>query len=239
MIHPKKERMEQVVIITGSTRGIGLATAVEFLKNGDRVVVFCRHKDHVSKAGKRLALYGPPDNILSLMGDVRNAKDVKRIVDRCLKHFKRIDILINNAGIAAYKPVEKTNEREWDDIIDTNLKGTFLFIRQVLPVMKKQESGVIINISSALGVEGEADFSAYCASKFGVIGLTRTVADETLGSGLSVYAVLPWAVNTTLLSKSALELNPSEVLTPEYVAGKIFEAARGKKKSGTLIEVYR
>ncbi|MGC2063476.1 MAG: SDR family oxidoreductase [Thermodesulfovibrionales bacterium] len=231
--------MERVVIITGSTRGIGFATAAAFLKNGDRVAVLCRHREHAAEAKKRLVSCGPPNNILALAGDVRNGKDVRSIATRCLKHFGRIDVLINNAGIAAYKPVEKTNEREWDDIVDTNLKGTFLFIRQVLPVMRRQGSGVIVNISSALGVEAEANFSAYCASKFGVIGLTRAVADETTGSGLRVYAVLPWAVNTTLLSDSDLVLDPSGVLAPEYVAGKIFEAAKGKKKSGTLIEVYR
>ena len=104
--------------------------------------------------------------------------------------------------------------------------------------MKKQGSGVIINISSALGVEGEANFSAYCASKFGVIGLTQVVADETRETGIKVYAVLPWAVNTTLLSGSDLEIAPSELLEPKYVAGRIFKAASGKRKSGTLFEVY-
>ncbi len=173
-----------------------------------------------------------------MTGDVRKETDARRIVRQCLKNLGRIDLLINNAGIAAYKPVEETSEKEWDDIIETNLKGTFLFMRQVLPVMKKQESGIIINISSALGKEGEANFSAYCASKFGVIGLTQAIADETRDSGLHIYAVLPWAVNTTLLTDSDLDLDPSEVLAPEYVASKIFEAARGRKKSGTLIEVY-
>ena len=230
--------MKRGVIITGSTRGIGFATAAEFLKNGDRVVVFCRHREHAAETKERLASFGHHENILALAGDVRIGRHVKSIAARSLKHFGRIDVLINNAGIAAYKPVEKTKEKEWDDIVDTNLKGTFLFIRQVLPVMKKQGSGVIINISSAQGVEGEANFSAYCASKFGVIGLTQAVADETRRSGIRVYAVLPWAVNTTLLAGSGLALDPSEVLAPEYVAGKIFEAAKGKKKTGHLFEVY-
>jgi 3-oxoacyl-[acyl-carrier protein] reductase len=230
--------MKRVVIITGATRGIGLATAAEFIKNGDRIVILCRHREHILKAKKQLASFGPLENILTSVGDVRKEKDARRVVAQCLKHFRRIDLLINNAGIAAYKPVEETSEKEWDDIIDTNLKGTFLFIRQVLPVMKKQGSGMIINISSALGKEGEANFSAYCASKFGVIGLTQAIADETRDSGLRIYAVLPWAVNTTLLTDSDLDINPSEVLTPEYVAKRIFEAARGKKKTGTLFEVY-
>lgn len=230
--------MKRVVMITGATRGIGLATAAKFLIKGDRIVIFCRHREHILKAKEHLVSLGASENILTLTGDVRKEKDVKRILGQCLKHFGRIDLLINNAGIAAYKLVEEMSEREWDDILDTNLKGTFLFIRQVVPVMKKQGSEMIINISSALGVEGEANFSAYCASKFGVIGLTQVVADETKESGLRVYAVLPWAVNTTLMSGSSLVIDPSELLAPEYVAERIFEAAKGKEKTGSLFEVY-
>ncbi len=230
--------MSRVVIVSGSTRGIGFQTAARFLKNGDRIVILCRHRDHVVKAKKEFASIGSSENILALVGDVRKEEDLKKIVGECIRHFGRIDLLINNAGIAAYKPIEETSEKEWDNILDTNLKGTFLFIRQVLPVMKKQGSGMIINISSALGVEGEANFSAYCASKFGVIGLTQVVADETIESGIQVYAVLPWAVNTSLLSGSALKIDPADLLTPEYVAEKIFESAKGKRKSGTLFEVY-
>jgi 3-oxoacyl-[acyl-carrier protein] reductase len=230
--------MKRVVIITGATRGIGLATAAEFVKNGDSVVILCRHREHVLKAKKELASFGHPEDILALTADVRKETDVNRIVRQCVKNLGRIDVLVNNAGIAAYKPIEETSKEEWDDIIDTNLTGTFLFMRQVLPVMKIQGSGIVINISSALGRQGEANFSAYCASKFGVIGLTQAIADETGRSGIRIYAVLPWAVNTTLLRDSDLGLDPSEILTPEYVAGRIFEAAQGRKKSGALFEVY-
>lgn len=230
--------MHRVVLITGSTRGIGLATAAEFLKKGDRVVVFCRHRSHASKAKDYLSGFGPRENILQLAGDVREEKDAKRIVRESLKQFGRIDILVNNAGAIVYKPLEKTTAKEWDNILDTNLKGTFLFIRHIVPLMKKERSGTIINVSSAMGVEGEANFSAYCASKFGVVGLTQAVAEETAGSGLRVYAVLPWAVNTGFLGDVDLGLDPSEVLSPEYVAGKIFETAKGRKKSGSLVEIY-
>jgi NAD(P)-dependent dehydrogenase (short-subunit alcohol dehydrogenase family) len=163
---------------------------------------------------------------------------VKRIVDQCLKHFGRIDILVNNAGIAAYKEIEKVSQKEWDDILDTNLKGCFLFMRQVVPVMKKQGKGVIINISSGLGVSGEANFSAYCASKFGLIGLTQSVADEMGNTGLRIYAVLPGAVNTKLNWDLDLGMKPSELLAPEYVANKIFRLAEGKRKSGQSVTVY-
>jgi 3-oxoacyl-[acyl-carrier protein] reductase len=230
--------MDRIVMITGSTRGIGFSTAAEFLKNGDRVAIFCRHKEHVTKALRYLAGLGERQNIFGLVGDVRRARDVKRIVAQCLKHFGRIDILINNAGIAAYKEIEETSEKDWNDILDTNLKGCFLFMRQVIPVMKKQGKGIIINISSGLGVSGEAKFSAYCASKFGVIGLTQSVADEMAGTGLWVYAVLPGAVNTKLISDIGLEMDPSERLAPEYVAKKIFKLAEGRRKSGQSVTVY-
>jgi 3-oxoacyl-[acyl-carrier protein] reductase len=230
--------MNRVVVITGSTRGIGLSTAVEFLRGGDRVVIFCRHKEHVMKATRQLAGLGERQNIFGLVGDVRRERDVKRIVTRCLKHFGRIDVLINNAGIAAYKGIEEITQEEWDDILDTNLKGCFLFMRQVLPLMRKQGKGVIINISSGLGVSGEANFSAYCASKFGVIGLTQSVADETANTSLRIYAVLPGAVNTKLNWDLDLGMAPSELLAPEYVAKRILGLAEGKRKSGQSVRVY-
>ncbi len=230
--------MDRIVVITGSTRGIGFSTATEFLRSGDQVVIFCRHRKHVAKAINQLSGFGQRQNILGLVGDVRNERDVKRIVAQSLKQFGRTDILINNAGIAAYEELEKMTQREWDDILDTNLKGCFLFMRRVVPVMKKEGTGVIINISSGLDVSGEANFSAYCASKFGVIGLTQSVADETADTGLRIYALLPGAVNTKLNRDLDLGMAPTDLLSPEHVAKRIFELAEGKRKSGQSVTVY-
>jgi 3-oxoacyl-[acyl-carrier protein] reductase len=229
--------MNRSVIITGSTRGIGLSTAVEFLKKGDRVTIFCRHPGHVSKAKRYLLAFGRPENILGLVGDVRKETDVRKILKQTQSHYGRIDILVNNAGIAAYKAIEKTSAKEWDDIVDTNLKGTFLFTREVVSMMKKRRKGIIINVSSILGVDGEAMFSAYCASKFGVIGLTQAMADETANAGIRIYAVLPGAVDTQLVSDSGLEMDPSELLRPEEVARKIVELAEGRERSGSLAQI--
>jgi 3-oxoacyl-[acyl-carrier protein] reductase len=104
--------------------------------------------------------------------------------------------------------------------------------------MKKQGEGIVINVSSGLGVEGIADFSAYCASKFGLIGLTQVAADEAASSGIKVYAVLPGAVDTGLIPAVGLAMDPSELLAPEYVAKKILKVAEGKLKSGQSIEIY-
>lgn len=230
--------MNRTVVITGSTRGIGFSTAAEFLKGSDRVVIFCRHKEHVRKAISQLTGFGERENIFGLVGDVRRGRDVKRMVAQCLKHFGRIDVLVNNAGVAAYKEIEGMTQKAWDDILDTNLKGCFLFMRQVIPVMKKQGKGIIINISSGLGVAGEAKFSAYCASKFGVIGLTQSLADEMADTGIRIYAVLPGAVNTKLNWDLDLGMDPSELLAPEYVAEKIFRLAESKRRSGQSVSVY-
>ncbi|HEY3374025.1 MAG TPA: SDR family oxidoreductase [Candidatus Aquicultor sp.] len=228
--------------MTGSTRGIGLATAVEFLKNGDSVTVFCRHQDHVDQALEQLCknagLQNPCQNILGLVGDVRMFDDVREIVDATFRNFGRIDVLINNAGVAVWRPIEATSEGEWDDIIDTNLKGSFLFMREVVPIMRHQQSGIIINVSSGLGVEGEANYSAYSASKFGLIGLTQVVADETKDVGIKVYAVLPGAVATKLHLDIHPWEDPSKMMTPEHVAKRIFEIAEGTMPPGESIEVY-
>jgi NAD(P)-dependent dehydrogenase (short-subunit alcohol dehydrogenase family) len=193
--------VKRTVLITGATRGIGLAAAAEFLNQGDRVVISCRHKKHLQEATGYLQTFGKKENILALVADVQKTRHVKKIVNQCLKWSHRIDILINNAGVAAYKRIEETTDKEWDRIMDTNLKGTFLFLRQVIPIMKSQGTGIIINVSSGLGIEGAANFSAYCASKFGVIGLTKALAEEIPHPGIRVYALLPGAVDTNLLNR--------------------------------------
>lgn len=237
-----KSISSRAVIVTGSTRGIGLATAAEFLKNGDKVTIFCRHQDHVDEAVEQLSeitgLSKVSQNILGLVGDVRVSSDVRELVDIALRNFGRIDVLVNNAGIAVWRLIEHTSEHEWDDVLDTNLKGSFLFMREVMPIMKKQGSGIIINISSDLGVEGQAKYSAYSASKFGQIGLTQVVADETRDTDIKVYAVLPGGVATKLHLDIHPWEDPSEMMTPEYVAKEIFQVAEGKGRSGESIEVY-
>jgi NAD(P)-dependent dehydrogenase (short-subunit alcohol dehydrogenase family) len=230
--------MDRIVMITGSSRGIGYATAAEFLKAGDRLVLSCRHEDHVEEAKKSLAALAAHDGILDLVGDVRKEADVERMVARCLQQYGRIDVLVNNAGTGVVKPIEEMQEWEWDLILDTNLKGPFLFMRQVIPIMKKQGKGVIVNIASRLGVVGVANLSAYCASKFGLIGLTQAAASETAGKGVKIYAVLPAGVNTQLLRAGDLNLDPAKLMTPEHVAQRIFKLAEGVEKSGQSLEIY-
>jgi len=229
---------QRTIIITGSSRGIGLATAIEFLKNGDHVTVFCRHDDHMQEAVKILKQHGDDDQILITTGDVSKGDDVKRIIKETLDRFGKIDVLINNAGQSIWKLLEETSEEEWDSIIDTNLKGAYLFMHEVVPVMKGVGSGIVINISSGLGVSGGEKYSAYSASKFGMIGLTQVLAEETKGTDIKSYAILPGAVATKLHLDVHPWEDPEKMMTPQYVGGKIFKAAEGKLHSGSSIEVY-
>lgn len=228
----------RVSIITGSSRGIGLEIAKKFLENGDKVVVFCRHKDGINEVKDELLKHGDESNILMTYGDVRKIEDVKRIVKETIDKFGRIDVLVNNAGVAIYKPIEETTEEDWDKVLNTNLKGSFLFTKVVVPLMKEQESGIIINISSGLGEQGAANYSAYSPSKFGLIGLTESVADEVIDSGVKVYAVLPGGVNTKLHRDMHPDEDTDTMMSPEHIAENIFEVAEGKRKTGESIRAY-
>ena len=130
---------------------------------------------------------------------------------------------MNNAGVAIIKPLNETSEKEWDQIIDINLKGTFLMTKEILPIMIKQHSGVIINISSGAGKHGFPGLSAYCASKFGMIGITESLAGEVSRYGIKVFAVCPGTVDTKMIYSIYPEINPAELIKPEKIAKKVLE----------------
>ena len=140
------------------------------------------------------------DNILGLKCDVTKYSDVKSLVDVSVKRFGKIDILVNNAGIVYFKSILDTTEEEWDKTININLKGTFLFTKEVLTYMIENKSGgIIINVSSGAGKSGFPNLSAYCASKFGIIGLTESVAKEVNDKNIKVMAICPGGVDTNMI----------------------------------------
>lgn len=230
--------MNRVVLITGSTRGIGLATAQEFLNAKDKVVIFCRHIEHVRQAFNSLRSVSKTEDVLATIGDVRQREDAERIVSETVDRFGKIDILVNNAGVALHELIENINEVKFDEVVETNLKGAFLFTRQVVPLMKAQHSGVIINVSSGLGVKGDYKYSVYSATKFALIGLGESVAAEVVGFGIKVYAVLPGGVNTKLFRDIYPDVNPGDLIQPEEVAKTILKAAEGGEEQGQRFQVF-
>ena len=203
-----------VCLITGSSRGLGKELALYFGKKGYRIAVHCKEsrteaEDVASQAGESIVL----------QADVRVYKDIKTIVDKVIDRWGMIDVLVNNAGITKEALLIKTSEQDFDDVINTNLKGPFNLIRAVGRQMMKQKSGHIINISSYAGVKGKEGLSAYSASKAGLIGLTKTAAMELSRYNIMVNAVLPGFMLTDMgadSSSRAKEKALKESLVKEY-----------------------
>lgn len=215
-----------VAIITGGGTGIGRATALLLAERGAKVIVCSRRPELLRET---VWLVNQRDgDALALLCDVRDWAQVTSMARAVLQRFSKVDILVNNAGIAIAKPIMETTQEEWDDMLDTNLKGVFLCCKAVLPSMVQAGSGVIINISSILGKTGVANFGAYCASKFGVIGLTQALADELGPGGIRVYAVCPGSTYTDLHRRIVGEEMAKVSMPPEKVAAKVIGLVTGE-----------
>jgi 3-oxoacyl-[acyl-carrier protein] reductase len=175
-----------VCLITGSSRGLGRSIALAFGKRGHRVVIHYKDKNR------------KPDDValqikesMTLKADIRDSNEVRSLVDEVVKKWGRIDVLVNNAGITKEALLLKTSEKDFDEVIETNLKGAFNFICAAAPYMVKKKCGHIMNISSIAGLKGKSGLSAYSASKAGLIGLTISTAKELSEHNIMVNAVLP------------------------------------------------
>jgi len=179
--------MNKVWFITGAGSGIGAATARAALKAGDRVIATGRNLDKVRNALSGVA----GDRLVCVQLDVANEAQAKAAVDEAMKAFGRIDVLVNNAGYSLLGNFEELSIAEIEGLISTNLYGVIHVMRAVLPVMRKQRSGRIINISSLAGIMGFKHCSAYSAAKFAVEGLSLSVAEEVEQFGIKIVVVAP------------------------------------------------
>jgi len=201
----------KVAIITGAAKGIGRAIAIEFVKEGAKVVIADIDFEGAKRTVEDIKKLG--GEAIAVRVNVADPNDVEVMVKKTLDAFGKIDILINNAGIAIQKPALEMTLDEWKKIIDVNLTGVFLCSQAVGRVMVKQGGGVIINMASMLGFIAIPKRSAYCASKAGVIGLTKELAVEWAKYGIRVVGVAPGWVAT----KRVIELTKKGVVNEEVV----------------------
>lgn len=195
----------KTAVVTGGSRGIGRAICLELAKNGANVVV-----NYSGSEQKALDVVAEIEALgvkaIAVQADVSDVEQVERLIKQTLEAFGSIDILVNNAGITRDNLLMRMKEAEWDDVIDTNLKGVFLCTKSVTRQMMKQRAGRIINISSIVGVSGNPGQANYVAAKAGVIGLTKTVAQELASRNVLVNAIAPGFITTEMTDALPEEL---------------------------------
>ena len=190
----------KVSIVTGSARGIGKEIAMLFAREGSDLAI-CDVMEDALAATKKEIEEKTGRKVLAEKVDVTNTEEVEAFVKKTLDNFGRLDILVNNAGITRDNLVMRMSEKEWDAVLDVNLKGAFNFIKAVTRPMMKNRGGRIVNMASIIGIMGNAGQANYSASKGGLIALTKTVAKELGSRGINVNAIAPGFIQTDMTDK--------------------------------------
>lgn len=224
-------------IVTGGAMGIGKATCLAFAKHRTSVAVV----DVDRRKAKDVVVEITKDRVNAIVveADVSDETEVDRAVAEIINAFGRIDILVNNAAIEILTPMLSAKVEDWDKVLNTNLRGTFIFTRAVLPHMLNQKSGSIINIGSIDGLRGRANGAAYAASKAGVVCFTESLADEVAKYKIRANVICPAGVNTAMWRKTHPQADPLSVLQPEEVADMIVFLASDMSRgvNGATIEI--
>jgi len=210
-----------VALVTGSSRGVGRAIALTLAREGARVVLTARSKPQLDELAARIAEEG--GTALAIEADVSNEAAVEELIRHTLEQFGTIDILVCNAGIGHYAEVVNFTFEKFKEMVETNLYGTFLPTRAILPTMLENKSGSIVNIISIAGITGFASGSGYCASKFGVMGFIECLHEEVKAQGIRVTAVLPGSVNTTFSGKVLPKEEAEKRIQPEDIAKVVLD----------------
>jgi short-subunit dehydrogenase len=218
---------DKVAIVTGASSGIGLATVRLLSLSGARVVLAARSQESLTVLTKEIS------NSIAVPTDVTDPAAVKNLVGRTLEIFGRIDILINNAGVLLYKPMAQSTLEEIRQVMEVNFFGAAACAMEVLPIMKKQKSGVIVNVSSIAGRVGLPNLGFYCASKFALTGFSETLRQEAVSDGVEVITVCPGTIYTpmvkTIVDDAISRGKKVTRIPPERVAQAMLKAIRQKK----------
>ncbi|MDP9311873.1 MAG: 3-oxoacyl-[acyl-carrier-protein] reductase [Chloroflexota bacterium] len=218
----------KVALVTGASRGIGRAIALALGRNGAQVVVNYRGQQQAADEVVT-AIQGAGGTALAVQGDVAQAADVERLLKTTLDTYGRVDILVNNAGITRDNLLLRMKDDEWDAVISTNLRGVYLLTKAVLRPMMKARGGRIINITSVVGLTGNAGQANYAAAKAGLIGFTKSVAREMASRGITANAVAPGYIETDITNVLSDEIKTTVLSSipagrlgqPDDVAGAV------------------
>ncbi len=207
---------DRVAIVTGGGRGIGREIALLFAGEGAKVTVSARSHDQIAEVVEEIASSG--GEAIGIGADVSVEDDVRKMVDETIDRFGRIDILVNNAGILEPSPVAAADSALWRRVIEVNLIGTFYCSKAVTPALIERGWGRIINMSSRSGKIGRPSLTAYCASKHGIIGFTKALAEELAPFNITVNAICPGFVETDMVPETVREQVGDKIIKPSQIA---------------------
>lgn len=203
----------KVALVTGASRGIGLAIARTLARMGAKLALCARDSGKLAIVADELSRCG---TVIPIPADISRAGDIDSLVQKTEQSVGPIEVLVNNAGIGYFAPVQAASEANWDSVLDTNLKAVFLLSKAVAPGMIRRGSGHIVNIASLAGKNAFAGGAIYCASKWGLLGLTQCMAEDLRPHGIRVSAVCPGTVATDFSPHAGKDT--SKMLQPEDVA---------------------
>ena len=207
----------KTAIVTGASQGIGETIAIEMAKSGATVFCLARNKEALDTTIKKITENGGKATAFSC--DISNNDDFKSIILNIVKEYGSIDVLVNNAGITKDNLLMRMSDDQWDDVLNINLKGSFTCIRSVIKHMMKKKFGRIINITSIVGITGNAGQANYAASKSGLIGLTKSIAKEVASRGITANCVAPGWIETSMTDQLSTEVKNK--FLSQIPAGKI------------------
>lgn len=228
---------DKVCIVTGASQGTGKAIARVLVESGARVVLVARNEERLAAVCTEM---GPPETVRAYPADVACPEQVAGMVENVLQQYGRIDVLVNNVGSGLKKELVETSDEDWQDVLQVNLTSTFNCCRAVLPVMRQQGAGTIINIASKAGRGGEGDFAAYCAAKHGVVGLTRALADSEGQYGVRVNTICSGPIATEKMVSLYPDADHAAWSSPEDVARTVLYllSSAGHAMQGKMVDLF-
>jgi ketoreductase len=227
----------RIAVVTGGGTGIGKAIALGLAKNGAKVAIASRNRPHLETAAAEFRSSGWP--VLPIQMDVTKKEDVERGIEMVVSEWGEIQILVNNAGISGFSPIDDPDDSKWYNIVNTNLNGMYLITKEVLKHMPDDSGGRIINISSVLGKFGVPDYTAYCTTKHGMIGFTRALALEVVDRNITVNTICPGWVETEMAQRGINETAAFQRMTPEQFRAQAVAAVPIKRflEAGEVAEL--
>jgi 3-oxoacyl-[acyl-carrier protein] reductase len=237
----EKRLKQKNALITGGSRGIGRAIGEEFARQGAGIALLARNPDNLETAADSIRTEVPDAEVITAEADVSDREMVEERIRTAIARLGHLDILVNSAGIASLGNIDEMPPQEWERMIQVNLMGVYHCCRAVWPHFKERRSGSIINISSGSGRRAHGGWTAYCASKFGVMGLTDALQKEGRPHGIRCNVICPGPTDTDQRRSNFPDEDPSTLMQPDHIAeaAVFFAGEESRWVSGPGIDVRR